>query len=227
MVAFTQRYRTTNRMAQEIIQSGKIGSVLMVQEQALAANGLRGYPTWQQTKENLGILFGYGIHNIDKLRWFLDDEPALISAQVNRSREGIETSTMATIRWNKGALSNLWSSVDIPVPGFEKTAYRSLIVGECGLLDVDGYGALRFSQNGNAWQTLNIQAPIDWTGDGMFSEVRMASFNAQNQVFVDSILNKTDPPISGIDGLRAVEIVLAIYRAAESKTSLTINSLGD
>jgi predicted dehydrogenase len=219
MVAFTQRYRTTNRMAHDIIRSGKIGSVMMIQEQALVPNGSSAFPHWQQSKENLGFLFGYGVHNIDRLRWFLQDDPSSISAQLNRNENGIDTSTMATIRWRKGALTNLWNSVDIPTPGFENTAFRSLIVGETGMLDVDGYGALRLSQGGSDWNTLYIQPPIDWQGRGMLSEVRMMSFNSQNQAFVDSVLDNVEPPISGLDGLRAVEIALAIYRAADSNIS--------
>jgi predicted dehydrogenase len=216
MTAFTQRFRLINKTAYDFIQSGALGRILMIQEQALIANGSGAYPAWQQMPENLGILFGYGIHNIDKLRWFLNDEPSFVAARVNRNMHGIETSTMATIRWTKGALANLWSSVDIPLPGFAGTSYRSLIVGENGLLDVDGYGALKSLTDGQDWQTQCIQAPIDWRGDGMFSEVRMSSFNTQNQHYVDSIINGTDPLITGYDGMRAVEIALDIYHAAET-----------
>lgn len=215
MMAFTQRFRITNEKAHEIILSGKLGKILMIQEQALIANGSSVYPSWQQSKDNHGILFGYGIHNIDKLRWFLKDEPLSISGQLIRNTNGIETSTMATIGWLKGTMTNLWSSVDIPLPGFANTSFRSLIVGENGLLDVDGYGQLRYTANGKDWRIVCEQLPIDWRGPGMFSEVRMSSYNIQNQHFIDSILHGTKPPITGYDGMRAVEIVLDIYRAAE------------
>jgi predicted dehydrogenase len=74
MIAFSQRFRTSNRKAFEVIARGDIGKVRMVQEFALIPNGLAAYPPWQQKPENLGVLFGYGIHNLDKLRWFLQSE---------------------------------------------------------------------------------------------------------------------------------------------------------
>ncbi len=221
MVAFTQRYRMTNRMAFDIIQSGRIGNVIMIQEQALIPNGSSAFPKWQQSKENLGILFGYGIHNIDKLRWFLQDDPSSISAQLNRNDNGIETSTMATIRWRNGVLSNVWSSVEMIPPGFPNSSFRSLVVGEKGLLDVDGYGKLRILENSQNWKTLFIQPPIDWRGNGMFSVERLGSFSMQNQQFVESIINNSEPSVTGYDGMRAVAIALDIYRAADTNTTIS------
>lgn len=224
MVAFTQRFRTSNRTAHEVISAGTIGRILMIQEQALLPDGLRAYPSWQQHPDNLGILFGYGIHNIDKLRWLLHDEPACVTAQSIRSAGGIETTTMATLRWHGGAVTNLWSSVDLPAPGFESTAYRSLIVGETGLLDVDGYGAVRLARRGEEWKTLFVQPAIDWHGKGMFSEARMGSFNAQDQAFIDAVLNGTPPAITGFDGLQAVAIALAAYRSAETQQTVHLTT---
>jgi phthalate 4,5-cis-dihydrodiol dehydrogenase len=214
MMAFSQRFRQSNITAYDIIRAGRIGRILMVQEQALLANGLQAYPQWQQQPENLGILFGYGIHNIDRLRWFLQDEADCVTAHVLRSTGGIETSTMATLRWKCGALANLWSSVDIPAPGFEATAFRSLIVGDRGLLDLDGYGAVRLAGKDEKWETLFVQPAIDWRGDGMFSGARMGSFNAQDQAFVDAVLQNSEPPVTGTDGLRSVAIALAAYESA-------------
>lgn len=214
MMAFTQRFRRSNITAYEHVRAGHLGRILMIQETALLPNGLAAYPGWQQHPDNLGILFGYGIHNVDRLRWFLQDEASSVSAQVLHSTGGIETSTMATIHWKGGSLASLWSSVDLPVPGFDASAFRSRVVGDRGLLDVDGYGAVRFAAKNGAWQTLFVQPPIDWRGDGMFAEARMGSFNAQDQAFIDAILRGTDPPVTGTDGLQAVAIVVAAYASA-------------
>jgi len=220
MIAFSQRFRQSNITAHEQIRAGRIGKILMVQEQALLPNGLHAYPQWQQQPQNLGILFGYGIHNIDKLRWFLQDEVECVTARVLRSTTGIETSTMATLRWRNGTLANLWSSVDLPAPGFDASAFRSLIVGEKGLLDVDGYGAVRLADKDGTWETLFVQPAIDWRGGGMFSDARMGSFNAQNQAFIDAVIKEIDPPVTGTDGLRAVAIALAAYESASRNEAI-------
>ncbi len=215
MVAFTQRYRETNRRAFELIHAGAIGRISMIQEFALQPNALEAYPKWQQLPENLGVFFGYGIHNIDRLRWFLDAEAENVTAEITKTPSGIEISTMAIIRWQNSTISSVWSSGDLKTPGFPATAFRSLVVGEKGMLDVDGYGALRLSVDSKPWETLFQQPPIDWRGEGMFAEARMGSFNAQNQEFVQSILEGRKPAITAEDGRKAVAIALAIYKSAE------------
>lgn len=214
MVAFTQRFRRSNQTAFDVIRAGTIGRILSIQEYALLPNGLQAYPAWQQRGENLGILFGYGIHNIDRLRWFMGQEPGSVSAGVVRSRAGIETTSFTTLQWPGGALASIWSSVDLPTPGFPSTGFRSLVVGERGLLDLDGYGEVRLAAAGEPWRVLFVQPPIDWRGDGMFAEARMGSFTAQDQSFINAILSNTAPPVTGEDGLRAVTIALAAYDAA-------------
>ncbi len=214
MVAFTQRYREANRRAFELIRAGAIGRITMIQEFALQPNALESYPKWQQLPENLGIFFGYGIHNIDRLRWFLGEEAESVSAEITKSSSGIEISTMAVIRWHNNAMSSIWSSGDLKTPGFPTTAFRSLVIGEKGMLDVDGYGALRMSVDSKPWETLFQQPPIDWRGEGMFAEIRMGSFNAQDQEFVNSILEGRKPAITGEDGRKSVAIALAAYQAA-------------
>lgn len=214
MVAFTQRYREANRKAFELIRTGAIGRISMIQEFALQPNALEAYPKWQQMPENLGIFFGYGIHNIDKLRWFLGSEAESVTGEITKSPSGIETSTMAIIRWQNSAMTNVWSSGDLKPPGFRATAFRSLVVGERGLMDIDGYGALKISVDAKPWETVFQQPPIDWRGEGMFLEVRMSSFNAQNQEFVNAILEGRAPAITAEDGRKAVAIALAIYRSA-------------
>jgi predicted dehydrogenase len=161
MIAFTQRFRQSNITAYDHTRAGHLGRVLMVTETALLPNGLAAYPGWQQQTGNLGILFGYGIHNIDRLRWFLQDEAESVSTHVLRSTGGIETSTMATVQWKSGALASIWSNVDLPAPGFDASVFRSLIVGDNGLPDVDGYGAVRFSGKNGSWQTLFVPPKFD------------------------------------------------------------------
>lgn len=220
MVAFTQRFRRTNREAFHLLRTVDFGKILMVQEQALIPNGASAYPSWQQSPDNLGILFGYGVHNIDRMRWLLNDEPTDIIGHIHRNSNGIESSAMASLRWSKGTLSTLWSSIDLPSPGIPGTAFRSVIVAEKGILDIDGYGALRMSLHGGPWETICVQPPIDWRGDGMFLPARMESFNGQNQSFIDSIIGDTPPPVSGSDGLRAVAIALDVYRSSDLHASV-------
>ena len=96
MMAFTQRYRKSNYLAYEILQRDELGKIQMVQDWQVLPGGLSNLPEWQQKPENLGVLFGYGVHNIDRLRWFLDSEVESVSAQSQRFKSGIETTIHST-----------------------------------------------------------------------------------------------------------------------------------
>jgi len=222
MIAFTQRYRQGNRLAYNILQSGELGQILSVQEWGQVPGGITNYPEWQQKKENLGVLFGYGIHNLDKLRWFLKSDVKSIYAVTQSSTGTIETSTQALLTFKNDVPVTLWTGIDVVKPGFPGAAYRSFISCKNGLLDVDGYGELKISRDGNTWETLFVQPPVNWQGEGKFSEVRMGSFNAQNQEFIDAIIEKRDPEVTGSDGEKSVEIALGIYKSAKENRVINL-----
>jgi predicted dehydrogenase len=222
MIAFTQRYRESNFRAKQIIDSGKLGEISMISEWGLVSGGMASYPAWQNTAENLGTLFGYGIHNLDKLRWFLDCEAVSVSGQIQENEKGVEVNSMGIFQFANGAMANLWTGAGLPKPGFENASYRSYVVGTEGMMDVDGYGALRLCPIGGAWETLFTQAPVDWRGDGAFQLARMASFNSQNQEFIDSILENRTPAVSGVDGIASVKMALGLYEAARMKSVIQL-----
>ena len=87
-------------------------------------------------------------------------------------------------------------------------------MGEDGVLDLDAYGQLRLGQ-GDQWQVVAEQAPIDWRGKGMLDPTRMEAYQLQNQEFIDSIREARAPAVSGEEGRAAVEMALAAYRSSE------------
>ncbi len=222
MIAFTQRYRESNFRAKQVIDSGKLGEIKMISEWGLVSGGMTSYPAWQNKPENLGTLFGYGIHNLDKLRWFLDCESVSVAGQIQENDNGVELNSMGIFQFANGTMANLWTGVGLPQPGFENASFRSYVVGTEGLMDVDGYGALRVCPIGGTWETLFTQEPVDWRGDGAFQLARMASFNSQNQEFIDSILENRKPAITGVDGIASVKMALGLYQAARTKSVLRL-----
>ena len=92
---------------------------------------------------------------------------------------------------------------------------------EDGVLDLDAYGQLRLGQGGD-WQVVAEQSPIDWRGKGMLDPVRMEAYQAQNQEFIDSILEGREPSVSGADGRAAVEMALAAYRSSDTGAAVDL-----
>ncbi len=214
MVGQTQRFRIVNATAKRVIEEGRIGRVVMMRELQLDTGGLQSVPPWQALPENLGLLLSHGVHNLDRMRWLADDEPAQVFARcaTYRSPAQTELSSMSLFTFRHGALGSFWCEWECPKPGFPPSSSVAQIMGEAGILDLDAYGQLRLGV-GDAWSVVAEQAPIDWKGKGMLDTVRMEAYQRQNQEFVDSILQGRRPSVAGEDGRAAVEMALAAYRS--------------
>lgn len=222
MVMFGQRFRLVNREAYRLIREGAIGRIRAIEACALNSGGLAALPPWQSFPENLGTLFGYGVHSIDLIRWLTGDEISTVAARCLREEpSGNEASTMAVMGLRGGAMATLWVSWEIPAPGFPHSSFAARITGETGILELDAYGALKLGRDG-AWALIAEQAPIDFKGKGMLDAVRMESYAAQGQEFLDSIREHRRPSVTGEDGRAAVEIALAAYRSSDEQSTIVL-----
>jgi predicted dehydrogenase len=222
MMAFTQRYRRGNIEAKKIVDEGQIGKVRMIRETMIGVNGRSSYPAWQQKTENRGTLLGYGVHSIDRIRWITGNEVRTVMAHCV-SPAGIEAeySSMLFLQLMSGQSASLLCDMECPVPGFPDSAFRSWIIGEEGIIDLDAYGELRVGK-GSTWEVVFRQDPINWAKDGKFSPVRMQSFRDQDREFINSIVERRQPAIGGFDGERAVEVALAAYESSMCRRSLDL-----
>ena len=107
-----------------------------------------------------------------------------------------EQSAMVHIDFASGAVGNLWLSYEIPRPGYPASVFRSRIVGDTGILDVDGFGALRLGR-GDEWSTLYEQEPIDAIGR-MFEWPRLEAFVLLVQDFVSARGGWPSPARAGL-----------------------------
>jgi predicted dehydrogenase len=214
MIMYGQRFRDCNIEAHRLVRSGAIGQVTMMQEMQLAGGGLASLPPWQSLPENVGILVGHGVHNIDRIRWITGAEVRSVSAQVQRDPDtGVELSSMVLMRLTSGAMATLWASWSIASPAFPHTNSRALIAGTDGNLDLDAYGELRLGR-GKEWTLAALQPPIDWAGQGALSPVRMEAYRRQHQEFIDAVLEERQPSVTGEDGRAAVAVAQAAYQSA-------------
>jgi predicted dehydrogenase len=227
MIMYGQRFRTCNIEARRLIRDGAIGRVKMIFEVILASGGLASLPAWQSRAENVGTFIGHAVHNIDRIRWLTGAEITRVSALVQRdAANGNEKSTMALLELSSGAMATLWESWDIAPPLFPRSGSGAWIAGEAGNLDLDAYGTLRLARRSGEWTTVAEQEPIDWKGQGMLSPVRMKAYQAQHQEFVDSILEKRAPSVTGVDGRAAVAVAEAAYRSAAEACTVTLGEGG-
>ena len=212
MTAQTQRYRRGNRIAKQMIGEGAIGRVLMVEELQIITKPV-GQPGQY---ESVGRLLGHGVHNPDRARWFVGDEVEWVSGIATTYTEPapVESSSMVLLRFRNGCAATIWCTWECPPPGIPNSAFRVRVMGEKGVLDVDGYGLAKFGDN-EGWKVVYEQPKFDIRVDPL-SPIRMESYSLQDQEFINSIVEQRPPEVTGEDGRAAVEIALAAYESNSS-----------
>lgn len=205
MTAFPMRFSPPMARVAASLATGEIGRA-----RAVVGYNQGKIPTphraWfgDRTLAGGGAVTDHTVHVLDLLRWLLRSEVVEVWATANHilhaTRTDVETGGMVGVTFADGTIATIdcsWSRPDnYPTWG----GLGMEIVGERGVLDVDGFRQ-RFtvfdaSQPGPSWDYYGSDAD-----------------RAMLRGFLDAVRNGTEPPVTGIDGLRAAEVVQAAYRS--------------
>lgn len=159
-----------------------------------------------------GATMDHTVHVADALRWLLGQEFTKVYCENgNLLREGITTDDVGSLHlemdggtmvshvasWNRAASFPTWGDVTME------------IIGEKGVLAVDA-----FNQKLDVYSDAAVKAEWAYWGDdcnyGLIAD------------FIDAVANKRTPSISGLDGLRALEVTTAAYESARTNQSAPI-----
>jgi UDP-N-acetyl-2-amino-2-deoxyglucuronate dehydrogenase len=212
---FTMRNRVGYVKAKEAIDTGRLGRVLEIRTYQVVPDGLKSARAWQLQPENLGLLFGHGIHNIDAVRALTGREVRSVFAKC-RTLTGapVEATSDVLLTMDDGGVHYIFCSFEVVGPGFPRAESAIRVACEKGLLDVDTYKETRISIEGGEWQTLAVQPAIDWAGKGFLDPVRLQTYRDLLQDFVEAILEGREPKVTGWDGRQSVAAALAAYESS-------------
>ena len=224
-ITFAQRNRIGFLKAKEVIDSGALGRVLHVRTYHVISGGMDALPKWQMAPENLGVLFGHGIHNFDGLRALTGREISSVFAKCRSiSGAAVEGTSDVLATLDDGTVHYLFCSFEVSKPGFPRTGFAARIDCEGGLIDMDCYGETRLARNGGDFETLAIQPPIDWAGQGFLDPTRLKAYAAMIQDWTESIREDREPVVTGWDGRQAVAAAIAAYESSRSGKEVALAS---
>ena len=220
----TWRFRGTVARGKQLIEQGRIGDVRMIQLRTMFPTiTLSGKP-WIENDNAGGLILDQGSHNFDFLRLYANSEAARVFGRVLDYGHGTlpYPSAMAQVEFRNGILAQTWMTFELPQPGIPNSAFRALVVGSTGMLDIDGYGQLNVALGGKPWELVWEQPAIDFKNVPL-GQARLEAFYTQVQDFVDSIREDRLPAVTGEDGLAAIELIDAVRRSSETKQSVEMN----
>ncbi|MCC7128790.1 MAG: Gfo/Idh/MocA family oxidoreductase, partial [Anaerolineae bacterium] len=213
MIAHNQRLAPACVKAGEILQSGKLGKVLTFQT-------VFGHPgseywaidagrTWFYERQvaGLGVMSDLGIHKIDLVHWLLDDdfsEAAAMAGTLNKVNAAgalidVEDNALCLLRTKRGVMGTVTVSWT-----YQKEDNSTIFYCEKGVLRIYAHP--------------DYQLIVDYSNtEGEYHKVGEIPTNVKQvksgivDLFVDCLVNNRKPEISGEEGYKALETVMACF----------------
>ena len=216
-ISFVHRFRDELQAARRWIDEGQIGYPQVACE-VMNTQGGSHLPAWVTQKDAAGggVLMYGAVHGVDRLRWLVGDEVTTVTAQTRQvePQSEVEDGVVALLTFTTGATATL--TANSPPYRAQPTRWETQINGTAGMVRVRTRHWAELS-NDQAATRLETR-----TGTGHLGE--HYNFVRQAEEFVAAIQEDREPWITGQDGLRALEICLAIYRSAETGQTVTLSA---
>ncbi|MHC8514321.1 Gfo/Idh/MocA family protein [Sporosarcina sp. ITBMC105] len=174
---------------------------------------------WRGTKEHDGgVLMNQAIHNLDLLLSFMGNPTEIFSMEATRFHE-IEAEDVSTgiIRFESGALATVQASTNVYPKNYEESI---TLFCKKGTVKIGGSNALYF-------ETLDIQDLEDSEIERYINEIKADPWGTtgHEQIIRDimaAIQENRQPAVSGKEGKKALELVLAFYESADKNKPITL-----
>jgi UDP-N-acetyl-2-amino-2-deoxyglucuronate dehydrogenase len=220
---FPSRFSPANQVLKEAIDEGRFGKLTLGDsyvkwwrsQQYYDSGGWRG--TWKL--DGGGAYMNQAIHNVDLLQWFMGDvaEVTGFTATLAHERIEVEDTGIAAVRFNNGALGVIEATTSA-FPGLLK---KTEIHGTHGsaIVEQDDVLLWKFEPAARKDAAIRKKFARRIGGGGGASDPKAISYRGhyeQLKDFVRAVQTGTAPLVDGQEGRKSVEIILAIYKAAES-----------
>lgn len=210
MIAYRLQYEPTNLRAIELIRQGRLGKIQVIE----SANGFyENAGEWRLNKalSGGGPMLDVGIYCLNATRYLTGEEPESFTASVSTIDhdgrfDSVEENTTWTTKFPSGILASCSTTYGAPMRGY----YR--VYGSKGWLEVGtfGYEGLRLQAN---YRTGEKGSPATVL-DELNTERDPKQFTRETDHFTECILQNKTPKSAGEEGLRDMECMQRIYKAA-------------
>ncbi|MBS4192619.1 Gfo/Idh/MocA family oxidoreductase [Bacillus sp. FJAT-49705] len=220
-VVHPNRFRPVVMELRKIIDKGMLGKISHASAKVNWNRNQEYYDQapWRGTKQyDGGVLMNQAIHNLDLLLWFMGQPEQIFSMEATRLRDiEAEDVSAGVIRFESGALGIVEASTTVYPSNFEESI---TIFGEKGTVKIGGTNALYF-------EYLNIDGMPETEAETIFEKVKADPWGitGHKQIILDiieAVKDNRKPLVTGEDGKRALELVLAFYQSAEYNTPINM-----
>ncbi|MDG5472701.1 Gfo/Idh/MocA family oxidoreductase [Jeotgalibacillus sp. ET6] len=223
MIGHNQRFVASHEKAREYIKEGKLGRIYSFRT-AFGHGGPEGWSadgrdSWFFDKEQafIGAMGDLGVHKSDLVRFIFDQDAAEVGGFVDtlaKENTQVDDNAVCIIKLKDGTMGTLTASWSHNKFGDNST----IIYGEKGVLrleDDEEYSFIFYPLEGEP-EKLKL-GKIQTNEEGGQSKTGVID------EFIESILEDRDPAVTGLEGKKALEIVLAALESSKTQKILTLS----
>ena len=231
---FPSRFHDSARLMKQAVEAERFGRLTLGDayvkwyrtQQYYDSGAWRG--TW--ALDGGGALMNQAVHTVDLLAWFMGPvvEVQAYAATLAHERIEVEDVCTATLRFENGALGVI-EATTAAFPGYLK---RIELHGSAGsaVMEEEDIRHWDFAQKSRSDAAIQRQMSCrKSTGGGAADPAAIGhhGHTMQFQDFVDAIRKRRAPAIDGYEGRKSIEIILAIYKAAQTGKRVELPLKGD
>jgi predicted dehydrogenase len=220
---FPSRYHEVSQRLKNAIDTGRFGRLSLGDAIVKWYRSQEYYDSgaWRGTwaLDGGGALINQGVHSVDLLAWLMGPvaEIQARAATLAHVRIEVEDTVVASLRFENGALGTIVATT-AAFPGFLK---RIEIHGSEGsaVLEEEALKSWDFAKpraEDRAIRAAMSDHATTGGGAGDPSAIGHAGHAKQFRDFVSAVRGGRRPAVDGHEGRRSVEIVLGVYKAAET-----------
>jgi len=226
-VSLPWRFHPISKEVRKLIADGILGRVMNLEARMITSQvRLRNPKMWlfKKARSGGGILSWLGCHWFDLIRFLLQDEVESVSAMVaTLSGEDIDVEDTASLvmKFKKGAIGSMSAGYLLPqsIPGYSGAAY-------------DTYLAIKGDRGNISWspmaqdKVLRVESVSPGWASASYREFRYALPPSDAyagvhgiefvRAFFKAALDGGEPPNTGYDALRVLQIVEAAYESSDT-----------
>jgi predicted dehydrogenase len=226
---FPSRFGDANQALKAAVDAGRFGRLTLAETTCKWWRPQSYYDEggWKGTNalDGGGALMNQAIHNVDLLSWLMGSVTHIngFTATLAHERIEVEDTAVACLRFANGALGVIQATTSVH-PGFPKTI---AVHGDRGSAVIEQEDVLHWEFTPEIAEDLATKerfAQKVGASGGSSNPAAISHVGHARQLadFVRAIQTGTKPLIDGREGRKAVEIILGIYRSAETGRTVEI-----
>jgi predicted dehydrogenase len=236
-IGYQNRFRTDSQYLHKVCELGDLGDIYLAKAHAIRR---RAVPTWgvflDEEKQGGGPLIDIGTHALDLTLWMMN----------NYKPKAVLGSTFHKLGKKKDA-ANAWGPWDPEKFKVEDSAFGYMTMQNGATIILESSWAINMLQTGEAkctlcgteggadmWDGLRINGEnfsklytnhidLDAKGVDFYDEETESAADLEARLWIESIINDTEPVVKPEEALVVTEILEAIYKSAQTGEAVYFN----